>query len=342
MSPDHQDHDHQDHDHQDHDHQDHDHHDHSHDHHGHAHDHAHGHAHGPGGHSHAPKNFGKAFAIGAGANAAFVVLQVVYGLIAGSVALLADALHNLGDVLGLLLAWAAFGMGRWLPTARYTYGWGRSSILAALANAVVLLLGCGAIAVEAIQRFGSHAPVAAATVMWVAAAGILVNGGTALLFMRGQEDLNVRAAFLHLASDALISAGVVVAAGLIAITGWQWIDPLTSLMLVAVITWGTWGVLRQSVDLALDAVPLGIDRPAVEAALAALPGVTEVHDLHIWALSTTQNALTAHLVCPAPPESLVEQACTLLHDRFKIGHATLQVEAPGLAERCRLRPAAVV
>ena len=322
---------------------DHDH-DHAHaDHHDHDHDHAHGHAHGLGGHSHAPASFGRAFAIGASANTAFVMIQIVYGLSAGSMALLADGLHNLGDVLGLLAAWAAMGMGRWLPTARHTYGWGRSSILAALLNAVVLLLGCGAIAIEALQRFGQPAVVGTATVMWVAALGILVNGGSALLFMKGsKEDLNVRGAFLHLASDAAVSLGVVLAAFAIRLTGWAWIDPATSLVIIAVITWSTWGLLRQSTELAMDAVPRGVDEAAVRAALAGLPAVAEVHDLHIWALSTTQNAATAHLVSDAPGPGLVEQACALLHDRFRIDHATVQIEAPDHAARCRLRPAAVV
>jgi len=325
-------------------------HDHDHDHahgascsHDHAGDSHAGHDHGLGGHSHAPASFGAAFAIGATANGLFVVVQIVFGLAAGSMALLADGLHNLGDVLGLLAAWAAVGMGRWLPTARHTYGYGRSSILAALANAVILLFGCGAIALEAVQRFGSPAPVATGTVMWVAALGILVNGGTALLFMRGsKDDLNVRGAFLHLASDALVSVGVVAAAFAIRLTGWAWIDPVTSLVIVALVTWGTWGLLRHSTELALDAVPRGVDPAAVRSALAALPEVAEVHDLHIWALSTTESAATAHLVSASPGTDLVERACALLQDRFRIGHATVQIEAPDHASRCRLRPAEVV
>lgn len=302
------------------------------------HDHTHGHDHG---HSHAPASFGQAFAIGTAANAAFVVLQVVMGLRAGSVALLADALHNLGDVLGLLLAWGAGAMGTWRPTARHTYGWGRSSILAALANAMLLLLGCGAIAVEAVQRFGNPAPVASGVVMAVAALGIAVNGGTALLFMRGRRsDLNVRAAFQHMAADALVSAGVVLAGLAVALTGWFWLDPLASLGIVAVVTLGTWGVLRQSAALALDAVPEGIEQAAVRDALLALPGVIEVHDLHIWALSTSSNAMTAHLVAGVDEDvgdDLAERACGVLHERFGIGHATVQVEAGEAAVRCRLR-----
>ncbi|MBC7801680.1 MAG: cation transporter, partial [Gemmatimonadaceae bacterium] len=204
-----------------------------------GHDHHAGHHHG---HSHAPASFGRAFAIGAGVNAAFVALQVVYGLAANSMALLADAVHNLGDVLGLLVAWGAATLTARAPTARRTYGWGRSSILAALANAVVMLLGCGAIGIEALQRLAAPAPVAGGIVVWVAAAGIVVNGGTALLFLRGRHgDLNVRAAFLHLASDALVSLGVVVSALLMGATGWLWLDPAASLLIVGVITWGTWG-----------------------------------------------------------------------------------------------------
>jgi cobalt-zinc-cadmium efflux system protein len=312
----------------------HDHHRHDHGHHDHG-----GHA----GHSHAPATFGRAFAIGAVVNAGFVALQVFYGLAAHSVALLADAVHNFGDVLGLLIAWGAATLTRRAPTQQRTWGWGRSSILAALGNAVVLLLGCGAIAIEALQRFGTPTPIAAGAVMWVAAAGIVVNGGTALLFMRGRKgDLNVRGAFLHLAADAAVSLGVVVAGGLILLTGWQWVDPLTSLAIVAVITWGTWGLLRQSVDLAMDAVPPGIDCLAVQAALAALPGVTEVHDLHIWGISTTRSALTAHLVLDRPNPALVPLACAMLHDRFGLDHATLQVEEGEAAAACALRPEGVI
>ncbi len=308
-----------------------------------GHDHGHGHAHGHAGHHHAPASFGRAFAIGAAANTAFVALEVSYGLAANSVALLADAMHNLGDVLGLLIAWGAATLTRRAPTARRTYGWGRSSILAALGNAVVLLLGCGAIAVEALGRFGTPAPVGAGSVMLVAAAGIAVNGGTALLFMRGRHgDLNVRGAFLHMAGDAAVSLGVVVSSALILWTGWLWLDPLTSLAIVALITWSTWGLLRQSVDLAMDAVPAGVDQAAVQAALEGLPGVMEVHDLHIWGLSTTRTALTAHLVLDRPDPGLVTRACTMLRDRFGLDHSTLQVEEAGAAEACALRPAGVV
>lgn len=309
----------------------------------HDHDHGHDHGHSHAGHSHAPASFGRAFAIGASVNAAFVVLQVVSGLAAHSVALLADAVHNLGDVLGLLIAWGAAWLTARAPTVRRTYGWGRSSILAALVNAVVLLLGSGAIGIEALQRLAAPTPVGTGIVMAVAAIGIVVNGGTALLFMRGRKgDLNVRGAFVHMASDALVSFGVVLAGALIQLTGWLWLDPVTSLVIVAVITWGTWGLLRQSVDLAMDAVPPGIDCLAVQAALAALPGVTEVHDLHIWGISTTRSALTAHLVLDRPNPALVPLACAMLHDRFGLDHATLQVEEGEAAAACALRPEGVI
>jgi cobalt-zinc-cadmium efflux system protein len=313
---------------------------HDHDHHGHDH---HGHAHG-GGHSHAPASFGMAFAIGTALNAAFVAAQVFYGLLAHSVALLADAIHNFGDVLGLLIAWGATLLLKRLPTQERTYGWGRSTILASLANAIVLLIGCGAIALEAIQRFNDPTPVGGPTVMWVAALGIIINGATALLFMRGRKgDLNVRGAFLHMAADAAVSAGVVVAGLLIALTGWAWLDPFTSLAIVVVIVAGTWGLLRDSVNLALDAVPEGIELAKVEAALRALPDVLDVHDLHVWGLSTTDTALTAHLVhdgSDAP--RLILRAVEEVRVHFKIGHATFQVETPELAEACALRPADVV
>jgi cobalt-zinc-cadmium efflux system protein len=321
-------------------------HDHGHDHgHGHGHDHDHGHSHGPGGHSHAPASFGRAFAIGTALNGLFVAVQIAFGFAAHSMALLADAVHNLGDVLGLLLAWGAAVLARWRPTAGRTYGWGRGTILASLTNAVVLLLGCGGIAVEALRRFASPGPVGGETMVWVALLGILVNGGTALLFMRGRkDDLNVRGAFLHMASDAAVSAGVVVSGLLIALTGWQWLDPVTSLMIVVAITAGTWGLLRDSVNLAMDAVPGGIDVAQVEAALRTLPGVVEVHDLHIWGLSTTETALTAHLVQDGVGEAgaLLRLATNQVRERFRIGHATFQVETAETAQACELRPDHVV
>lgn len=311
-----------------------------HSHHGHSHQ---GHTHGSD-HVHAPASFGMAFAIGTVLNAGFVAAQIFYGLAAHSVALLADAVHNLGDVLGLLIAWGATILARRLPTPARTYGWGRTTILASLTNAMVLLFSCGAIAVEAVRRFNDPAPVGGETVMWVAALGILINGATALMFMRGRnDDLNVKGAFLHMAADAGVSAGVVVAGLLIMLTGWQWLDPVTSLVIVAVITISTWNLLRDSANLALDAVPGGIDLAGVDAALRSLPGVIDVHDLHIWGLSTTETALTAHLVHDgANAATLILSACREMHDNFRIGHATFQLETLELSEACRLRPANVV
>lgn len=295
-------------------------------------------------HHHASRNFGPAFAIGTVLNGAIVIAQVAVGFSAHSMALLADAVHNAGDVLALLLAWAAMVLGRRAPSARWTYGWGRGSIMAALVNAAVLLIGIGAIGVEALRRLAEPAHVETAPVVWVALAGIVLNGLTALLFARGHEDLNIRATFLHMAGDAAISLGVVIAALAIAATGYAWIDPLASLAIVGTIGVATWDVLRQAANLAMDGVPAGIATREVEAFLRGLPGVLEVHDLHIWGLSTTETALTAHLVHENPPpgEDFVLSACQDLHIRFQIGHATLQVESPRLAAACRLRPADVV
>ncbi len=292
-------------------------------------------------HDHGPEHgsFGAAFATGVGLNALLVLLQVGVGSWGHSTALLADAVHNLGDTLGLLLAWAATIMARRGPTVRQTYGWGRGSILAALLNASVLLVGTGAIAVAAVQRLLHPAPVAGGAVMAVAAAAILINGGVALMFMRGSHhDLNLRAAFLHLAGDAGVSAGVLVAAWLITRTGALWLDPVASLGIAAVILVGSWGILREAIALAMDAVPRGIDPAAVRLRLAGLPGVTEVHDLHIWALSTTQTAVTAHLVAGEQAVALVPTACTLLHDEFGIHHCTFQVETAAMADTCLQRP----
>ncbi len=314
--------------------------------HGHAHHHGHwdGHEHGHGHGQGEAGRRGRAFAAGAAINLAFVVVQVGFGLAAHSMALLADAAHNFADVLALLLAWGAASLTSRKPTRHRTYGWGRSSILAALGNAMVLLIGVGAIGLEAVRRLVEPAPVGALTVMLVAAAGIVVNGGSALLFLRDRaHDLNVRAQFLHLAADALISAGVVVAAAAISVTGWLWLDPLASLAIVAIIVVSTWGVLRQSVDLAMDAVPEGVSHDAVEAWLLALPGVTEVHDLHIWALSTTETALTAHLVYAGETnDRRLHELSDELGRRFGIGHATVQIESDADAALCRLRPNDVV
>ncbi|MDB5399236.1 MAG: cobalt-zinc-cadmium efflux system protein [Acetobacteraceae bacterium] len=283
-----------------------------------------------------------AFAVGAAINMAFVVAEVGFGLAANSVALVADAAHNLGDVLALLLAWGAAWLTRQPPTARRTYGWGRSSILAALVNAAVLLIGVGAIGVEAIRRLLEPEPVVSGIVMAVAAAGIVVNGGSALLFMRNRDgDLNIRAQFQHLAGDAVVSAAVVAAALAIRLTGLTWLDPAASLGVVVIIVAGTWSTLRESIDLSLDAVPARLTHQEVNDWLAALPGVREVHDLHIWGLSTTETALTVHLVCDGEPGSL-DGLAAMLRERFRIGHTTIQIETETDAALCRLRPAGVV
>jgi cobalt-zinc-cadmium efflux system protein len=307
-----------------------------------GHDHGgHGHAghagHSHAGHSHAPANFDKAFRIGVALNLSFVAIEGAFGLVANSTALLADAGHNLSDVFGLLLAWGAAAAAKRAPSARFTYGWRRSSILAALLNAILLFVAVGAIAVGAVQRLASPAPVAVDLVIAVAMVGIIVNGITAWLFSRGRHgDLNIRGAYLHMLSDAAVSAGVVASGFVIARTGWTWLDPLTSLAIVAVIILGTWGLLRDSVLMALDAVPPSIDPDQVASALAALPGVSRVHDLHIWPLSTTESALTAHLVMPGggAGDALLHQACVMLQARFGIDHATLQIETD--AARCML------
>ncbi len=305
-----------------------------------AHDH-HNHDHT---HSHAAGQHDRAFAIGATLNIGFVLAEVVFGLAANSVALLADAAHNLGDVLGLLLSWGAAWLTARPPTSRRTYGWGRSSILAALLNATILLISVGGIGVEAIQRLLAPQPVGELTVMVVAAIGIVINGVTALMFMRGRgSDINIRAAFVHMAADAGISAGVVVAGLLILLTGWLWLDALVSLAIAVLITVGTWGLLRESVDLAMDAVPDGVVHGDVQAYLTSIPGVIEVHDLHIWGISTTETALTAHLVCDgARDDRRLHELAHELRDRFGIGHTTLQIESDADAELCRLRPAHVI
>jgi cobalt-zinc-cadmium efflux system protein len=295
-----------------------------------THDHSHaGHAHDGGGHAHGPANFGRAFAIGIGLNVAFVAIEFAYGVVANSMALVADAGHNLSDVLGLVVAWIASVLSKRPPSARYTYGLGGSSILSALFNAVLLLVAVGAIALEAIQRLLHPEPVAEVTVMVVAAIGIVINGLTAWLFASGRKgDLNIRGAFLHMVADAAVSAGVVVAAFVILLTGWLWLDPLTSLVIVGVIVWGTWSLLRDSLAMSVSAVPGHIDPQAVRRYLESCAGVSAVHDLHIWPMSTTETALTAHLVVPGghPGDEFLAIAATELGHRFGIGHATLQIE----------------
>jgi cobalt-zinc-cadmium efflux system protein len=291
------------------------------------------HSHGGSGHAHnLPATFGKAFAIGITLNIVYVVAQVMFGFAAHSLALLADAGHNLGDVMGLFLAWGASILAQRRPTSRYTYGLRRSTILASLANAILLLVAVGGITWEAIRRFGQHEEVAGITVIWVAALGVVINGVTALLFVAGRErDLNIKGAFLHMAADAAVSAGVVLAGLLILISGWWWLDPIVSLLINAVIVWGTWGLLRDSLDMTMDAVPAGIDVPSVQDYLRGLPGITDFHHLHIWPLSTTETALTVHLVKPQPEgdDELIGTACRELSVRFRIDHATIQFERCG-------------
>jgi cobalt-zinc-cadmium efflux system protein len=314
------------------------HHHHDHDHDGHSHGHSHGHV----GHSHAPDNFVTAFAIGASLNAAFVVAELVFGYSANSLALVSDAVHNFSDVIALLLAWGGVWLAGKRPTDTHTYGYRRASILAALINAGLLLIAVGGIAVEAINRLREPAEVASWTVVWVAALGILINGGTALLFMRGRDtDLNIRGAYLHMAADAGVSLGVVLAALLIMATGWQWLDPAISLVIAIVVLASGWELARDSVNLALDAVPKGIDLKVVRDYLLTVEGVTEVHDLHIWAMSTSETALTAHLVRPGGhDDTFLHHVCAELSHRFSIHHATLQVEIS--SETCKLAPAELV
>ena len=297
------------------------------DHHRHS-GHDHGHSHAGHAHHHGPASFDRAFAIGISVNILFVAIEAFYGWKVNSLALLADAGHNLGDVAGLVMAWGGALAGKLRPDARYTYGWKRASILAAFFNAVLLLVAMGSLAWEAVGRLSAPEPVQGYTVMVVAAIGIVVNLGTALLFMRGRhDDMNIRGAYLHMASDALVSAGVVVVGALALWTGWAWLDPAASLAIAAVIVIGTWGLFRQSLRLMFDGVPEHIDLIAVRTVLEALPGVARVHDLHVWATGTTEVALTAHLVMPAghPDDPFFETATNQLRERFKIGHVTLQV-----------------
>ena len=306
--------------------------------------HGHSHSHGSGcshGHGLAPAALDRAMAAGVVLNTLFVVAEGIAGVAADSLALLADAGHNAGDVLGLLLAWGASWLARRPPSLRYTWGLRRATIYAALANAVLLLLACGGIAWEAVHRLRAPETVAGPVVIAVAAIGVVINTLTALLFLRGQDDANVRGAFLHMAADAAVSLGVVVAGVAIALTGAPWIDPVTSLLVAAVIVAGTWGLFRESVDLALDAVPRGVDPEAITAALAAVPGVSEVHDLHVWGASTSEISLTAHLVVPDPlaRDAALAAAEAVVRERFRVAHATIQIEGAAAGVACRQRPA---
>lgn len=281
------------------------------------------------GHTHGSSSYTRAFAVGIALNLGFVVIEALFGLRAHSLALLADAGHNFSDVLALLLAWAAAALAKRIPTQRRTYGLRRFSILAALGNALLLLIAIGAIAWEAVGRFRNPEPVASGVVMAVAAVGIVINAVTALMFFSGRKgDVNIRGAYLHMAADAAVSAAVVVAGFIISVTGWLWLDPAMSLVVVGVIAVGTWDLLRESVDLALDAVPRNVDAAKIEDYLRNLAGVREVHDLHIWGMSTTDVALTAHLIKPdsADEDALLKQISRELHDRFGIEHPTVQIE----------------
>lgn len=301
-------------------------HDHGHGHGGHSHGHGHG---GHGGHSHAPADFGRAFAIGIILNTGFVIVEATYGFMSGSMALVADAGHNLSDVLALLLAWGASIAAKRAPTGRFTYGYKSSTILAAIANAGLLLIAIGAILFETLNRMAQPAPVEGMTVVIVASIGIVINAGTAMLFMKGsKDDLNIRGAYLHMAADALVSAGVVLAGLAILWTGAAWIDPVTSLIIVAVIAWGTWGLLKDSIKLGMLGVPRGISEKAVRKYLSELAGVDEVHELHIWPMSTTETALTAHLVMPAghPGDAFLHDIARELEHHHRISHATIQIE----------------
>jgi cobalt-zinc-cadmium efflux system protein len=303
-------------------------------------DHHHHHHHHHG-HGHWGQEVTAAFAIGAGLNAAFVLIEVACGLLSGSLALLADAGHNVSDVLGLLVAWGASYLARRRPTERRTYGLGRTSILAALTNGILLLIAVGAIAWEAISRLSHAGPVASGTVIVVAGIGVLVNTLTALLFMSGSKlDLNVRGAYLHMAADAAVSLGVVVGGILISFTAAYWIDPAISLMIAAVIAYSTWDLLWQAVEMAVDSVPRGIDPEAVRSYLTGLPGVAAVHDLHIWGLSTTHTALTVHLVRPDAriDDDWLHDVMHELHHRFGIAHSTIQVESGRGQQSCQLAP----
>jgi len=319
-------------------------HDHAHDHHhGHDHKHDHGHSHGFGHHHHhlpSPEGHGRAFALAIGLNLAFVIVEFTYGFIAHSTALMADAGHNLSDVLGLVLAWGAAVLAKSVPKGRYTYGLRGSSILAALGNGLLLMVACGAIAWEAVQRIAEPAPVAGATVSIVAAIGVVINGFSAWLFLAGSKgDLNIRGAYLHMAADAALSLGVVISGLAIMFLGWTWIDPAVSLVIVVVIVLGTWSLLRESVQLSMAAVPPNVDAGKVQAFLAAQPGVTGVHDLHIWALSTTETALTAHLVIPGgyPGDAVLDAIEHTLRAQYAIHHSTLQVEQGTTHHHCTLQ-----
>ena len=307
---------------------------HAHDSHDHA-PHDHGHSHGHGGHHHGPVNTGDwRYAVGLIINLAFVAVEFGAGVFSGSTALMADAGHNLSDVLGLAMAGGAAWLARRAGGSRKTYGYGKATVLAALGNALLLIFACGAIAFEAVRRLAEPAPVMSGLIMIVAGIGFVINLATALLFMRDQHsDLNARGAYLHMMADAAVSIGVVIAGAVIMVSGWSIIDPLVSIAIVGVILVGTWGLLKDSVNLALDAAPSGVDVDAVRGALGELAGVTAVHDLHVWGLSTTETALTAHICHDrSDPAALLAEAHALIRARFGIGHSTIQLENEPLAD----------
>lgn len=288
-------------------------------------------------HDHTPSNFNRAFAIGIALNMFFVTIEAFYGWKVNSLALLADAGHNLSDVVGLVLSWGGALAGRLRPDMRHTYGWKRGTILAAFANALLLLVAMGSLIWEAVGRLNSSVPVQGITIMVVAGVGIVINTATALLFMRGSKgDLNIRGAFLHMAADALVSAGVVATGALALWLGWNWLDPVASLLIAAVILIGTWSLFRESLHLLFDGVPAEIDLPAVRAYLESLPGVVDVHDLHVWAMGTSQVAMTAHLVMPRgfSGDAFLEEITDALHDQFEIMHPTIQIETTVVTHGC--------
>lgn len=312
----------------------------SHDHH---HGHDHGHSHGIG-HSHAPTSFGRTFAIATGLNVALVVAQVIYGLYANSLALLADAGHNFGDVMGLVIAWLAFAIADWRPSPRFTYRMRAASILSAMANGLILLIATGIIVYEAVERLITPEPIVTGPVIVVAAIAVVINGVSAWLLSRGSKgDLNMHGAFLHMLADAGVSVAVIVAAFGIMLTGWQWLDPAVSLLISVVILIGTWRLLRDSLRLALNAAPRDIDPAEVERYLTGLPEVAGLHDLHIWAMSTTETALTCHLVTPAghPGDAFLQKIAGDLRRQFEICHATMQIELND-AGHCDLQPDTVL
>ncbi|MCL4782746.1 MAG: cation diffusion facilitator family transporter [Bryobacterales bacterium] len=308
--------------------------------HSHALGHGHGTSHGHNGHSHASPDFGRAFRIGIILNLLYLLIEAGVGIAIGSLGLVADAGHNLSDVLSLAIAWGASHLSRRPPQGRFTYGFSRSPILASLFNALLLFGAMAIVAWEAVHRLVNPEPVPGMPVIVVAIVGLMVNSGTALLFVKGQADLNIRGAYLHMVADAAVTLGVLLSGIAIYYTGVAWLDPAVSLLIVAVVLWGTWSLFRDAIKLSLDAVPQGIDHVAVRETLLALPGVEDIHDLHIWALSTSESALTVHLVVPDPAVdgvALIQHACRQLHERFEISHTTIQVETGDASETCGQR-----